>query len=181
MINVGTYYETHELQIPERRKILLEADYYDASRDPDYVDEIHIGDIDLKEPIAKLVNEESFGQINLKKYSNCKLYVYGNEGQIPHFHIFNNDHSFDTCICLHKAMYFVHKNIHRKSEKLSTYQKIILQEYLNSTIPEHGTTIWKEMMIFWKGANENCVISNNPDWLKIKIPDYTKLNDSIHE
>lgn len=39
----GTYYETHQIQIPERRKILFESEYYDASRDPDYVDEIHMG------------------------------------------------------------------------------------------------------------------------------------------
>lgn len=138
-------------------------------------------DIYLREPIERLIHTESFGQVNLKKYNNCKIFVYGNEGQIPHFHIFNNDHTFDNCICLHTPMYFVHKNIHRKSEKLSTYQKIILQDYLSSILPDHDISVWKEMMIFWKNANENCKLSNKSDWLKISMPDYTKLNDFIHE
>lgn len=55
------------------------------------LEELHIGDVNLK---YKLVV--------------CGIYVYNNEGEIPHFHIRSNNIDWECCVEIYKPLYFYH-------------------------------------------------------------------------
>ena len=58
------------------------------------------------------INEQEIGDKNKrfksKSIGECKVEVYSSEGAIPHMHVFNNDNSFEACICIYSNNYFAH-------------------------------------------------------------------------
>ena len=61
-----------------------------------YTDKLLIGEIEFTDS----VNEVSVGRPNLDKFGTCKIYVYGNEGPVPHFHLEKSNGEVICCICI---------------------------------------------------------------------------------
>ena len=75
------------------------------------IEVFEIGTIEFKKP-KHLFQEAEYnsisGRLNQKSFGELKIEVYANEGQVPHFHIFNKDKSFQSCICIYSANYYGH-------------------------------------------------------------------------
>ena len=144
----------------------------------DYIPEGHqdttvweIGDITFSEDI---INEgEAVGDriLNIKSIGECKIEVYTvNEGQIPHFHLFKKDHSFETCICIYSPNFFSHGGKYR--DVLNRKQCKILDEYLRQpTKFSPNISIWESIQIIWESGNqktcrfpENRKVYSQPDY-----------------
>lgn len=61
----------------------------------------------------------------------CKIHVYGNEGNIPHFHIVPIDEKLrrkhEVCVWLYEAKYFTHSS---KQGTLTSEQRKILNNFM---------------------------------------------------
>ena len=124
-------------------------------------DACHITDITLDDVFI-----ESFAC----KVGKLQLYVYTGEGTIPHFHLFDKDHKFETCICIDKPEYFHHG---RKSGILNSKQKELLIHELNNEVKltnEFKCNIWTQIQIIWNSDTRNKFKS-----VAETMPDYTEL------
>ena len=121
----------------------------------------------------KFVNEACMTKISDNASLNLcgvetNIYVYANEGPIPHFHInIGND---EGCIMIKESQYFDHNN--NCKLKLNSTQSKELQEWMTS-IPE-GQSInnWKRIVEMWN--------RNNPEKYKTinnscKQPNYSYI------
>lgn len=135
---------------------------------------IEIGLITFKDDFYKSI-EVSKGnhRFNTKRIGECKVEVYTNEGQIPHFHIYNKNHSFESCIRIYDNHYFSHGGKYRSI--LSGSQAKELDYWLrlqNSKDP--NITNWSFIVKEWERNNINCRFPQNK---KVSIqPDYSKMN-----
>lgn len=143
----------------------------ERSNDPNYIDIRCFGTIDFSTITDDI--EESAGKINFNKIGECKLYVYGKEGPIPHFHIKTTNGDLVCCVCLHKASYFDHGT---EFTRLNSGQLKLLNNYLKTKNPKYSSkiTIWEIMCISWNTCDDNPEYTNFPN----KQPDYTKLNEN---
>lgn len=119
--------------------------------------------------IAKSVRETYMGSTEFgKKIGTCRVFVYNNEGPIPHFHIENNN-GFKCCVMLFDNRYFSHGS---KTDTLSNKQCKLLDEWLSSKsiLPFfNNITNWETLVAYWVSEqNPMKLIPKNP----IK-PDYT--------
>ena len=140
--------------------------------DKDYVDKLYIGSLDLSQ-IS--LDEASVGKHGFPDgLGECKLYVYGGERNIPHFHIESKDGKFVCCVQIYEPYYFIHPG---KEGTLNSAQRKELDKYLRSAYktPVGGVkiTIWQMICIDWNNAN--------PDYAVFKKnatqPDYNKLQE----
>ena len=109
-----------------------------------------------------------------KELVNVKIEVYPKEGQIPHFHIFNKDHSFESCIRIYDNHYFSHGGKYRSI--LSTTQAKELDYWLRLQNSRSNKVIsnWEFAKETWEFNNLNCRFPQNK---KVLIqPDYSKMN-----
>lgn len=141
--------------------------------DPNYIPDNHenakevtISTINFDESI----NESQVGITNIRKIGECKIEVYANEGNIPHFHMYNSDRSFDSCICIYSPNYFSHGGKYRST--LSSSQCKLLDTILRSK-NELNVSLWVQIVILWESMNSQCKFPENR---KVKTqPDYTKM------
>ena len=107
------------------------------------------------------------------------VYVWADEGNVPHFHISKTPTSPGICVCIYSNQYFKH-GIHQ-GELKNNNQKKILDTWLDATIVvPHPTkpklirtTNWKHIRYVWNDANPDCLF---PQELKCKEkPDYTTM------
>jgi hypothetical protein len=131
----------------------------------EYRDELLVGYLDFQ-----FIEEAFIDDLNIDKYGFTKIYVYGNEGPIPHFHIVSENKN-DICICICEAKYFNHgkyKNTFKSKKQL----KMLDYWMDNININDDTKTNWEFIIIMWKSAN--------PEWRNYDIkfpnkrPDYTK-------
>lgn len=115
----------------------------DSREEPKCIGEINFEDY---------LNEDSIGDLNLgKSIGSCKVYVYSNEGTIPHFHLFNKDKSFECCICIYEPLYFNHGF---KTGILNSKQCRILNEWLEQpNIHMNKITNWELIDTLWRTGN----------------------------
>lgn len=133
-----------------------------------YTDKLLIGEINFTDS----VNEVSVGRPNLDKFGTCKIYVYGNEGPIPHFHLEKSNGEVICCICIFEAKYF-HQETYPTI--LSSKQKKELNKYMKTyTKNSFGAklTVWETAANAWNGANEKYAVTPNQSLVQ---PDYTDL------
>lgn len=91
---------------------------------------------------------------NSKSIGECVIDIYPNEGPIPHFHIYNKDKSFNTCIRIYENMYFSHGG--KYTDKFNSKQCKQLNEYLKQINPKislRPTTIWESIVIEWENTS----------------------------
>lgn len=117
---------------------------YDASEDNRYFDIVCLG------------------YFNLSVIGEVGIYVYGKDGDIPHFHIMGN--SFETAIKIFEPEY-IHDNIDKLDSNQITEVCYILETEVNS----YAKTIWDCIVFNWNDFYD----SNYNDI----IPDYTKLKE----
>ena len=108
------------------------GDYYEPADDPTYKDVFEVGKLELSD-IGEVI-----------------MYVYENDGLVPHFHIVNDN--FETAICiLHPLYYDIHK-----IDTLTDIQIDELIEYFNSDKEK-----WIMLRAFWSSLNDQSNIPFN--------------------
>lgn len=120
-----------------------------------------------------MIEEAWIGDTNIKKYGLCKVYVHGDEGMIPHFHIENNE-SNDICVCISESKYFKHGKY--KDTFPSNKQTKMLDYWLRQ--PNNVDTDksnWEMCILAWKLENPDWIIKNKHIKFPTKQPDYSKL------
>ena len=134
---------------------------------------VEVGTIDLSD--ISIISEMSPGNVGLSgKLGLCKLEVYPNEGQIPHFHIISkNNIKWECCIEIYNPKYFSYGS---KIGKLTNKQLKILDSWLRDIskkdIFSFGVTNWQTICMIWEfQGNPNTNVPKNPIQ-----PDYTKIN-----
>lgn len=122
----------------------------------------------------KVFLEDCIGRINFPiNIGQCSIYVYSNEGAIPHFHIIPKNGIGESCICIYEPLYFNHGS---KQLRLNSKQRKILDDWLEqqSTIAPEVTN-WRLICISWETGNGNKYIPKNP----IK-PNYRNMENMIN-
>lgn len=127
-----------------------------------------IGIINFSESV---LSEGSVGSINLgKRIGACKVYVYPNEGPVPHFHLLSESNDFESCICIYSNNYFDHGS---KIGILNSKQRKELNDWLKSDASEYSTvkgTYWDLIAVAWRMNNGDKYIPKVQ-----KMPDYLNL------
>ena len=134
-------------------------------------EEILIGKINLNDfsiTINEILNLDEVVALNLKSDLGIgKIYVYSNEGNIPHFHI--NGKGWKSCIKIYEPKYFIHGDY---TQTFSSKQRKILNSYLHQRNNTYSGTNWEYISYVWKlRGNPIINIPENPIQ-----PDYTKLS-----
>ncbi len=137
----------------------------------DEIEVFMLGEIDFE---GSSLNEAQ-GPINFKSGGGeCKIFIYGSEGRIPHFHIKGMNNDFECCIKICKAEYFDHGY---KTDHLSKKDLEKLDEFLNKKnkkFPEK--TNWEVALAFWNSAENEGQAPEN-----CKKPVYANIGDSSGE
>ena len=126
----------------------------------------------LPENLSESQSAEGFvnpnGQFNNK--SKRKIYVYENEGRVPHCHYVDSATGREICVRLDKPEYFTHGG---KQTKFTSKEKetfIAFMQWNNSL----GVNTWAWCVSTWNGFAEED--DSNMEKITIKnIPDYSKL------
>ena len=93
-------------------------------------------------------------RFNTKSIGECVIDIYPNESPVPHFHIYNKDKSFNTCIRIYENMYFSHGG--KYTDKFNSKQCKQLNDYLKQINPKislRPTTIWESIVIEWENTS----------------------------
>ena len=119
---------------------------------------------------SNALEELHIGDVNLKyKLGVCGIYVYNNEGEIPHFHIRSKNIDWECCVEIYKPLYFYHgiqqRNLNNKQCKL-------LDKWLKKKSSPFDITNWESISLSWDNSqNPSTNVPNN----RIK-PNYLLLN-----
>ena len=121
----------------------------------------------------KLFLEDCAGRINFPiNIGQCSIYVYSNEGTIPHFHIISKNGIGESCICIYEPFYFNHGS---KQMQLNSKQRKLLDDWMYlkpSLFPEINN--WELISRLWQIDNGNKYIPKNP-----AKPNYRNMISSI--
>lgn len=111
------------------------------------------------------INEQEVVQKNqrfkTKSIGECKVEIYPNEGPVPHMHVYNNDKSFESCICVYSNNYFAHGG--KYTSKFSSKQCREFNEWMknqNTKFPGNITN-WQAVAFAWEIANPDCKFPEN--------------------
>ena len=129
----------------------------------DHTDEIIglLGIINFNESITEQEISDKNNRFNSRSIGECKIEVYSSEGAIPHMHVYNNDKSFETCICIYSNNYFAHGG--KYSNKFTSKQCKEFNEWMkriNTKMPGNITN-WEAIAGFWEFANPRCKFPEN--------------------
>ena len=119
----------------------------DSREEPKFMGEINFSE-------NENLNESKVGDIKLGKgLDTCQIYVYSNEGTIPHFHLFNKNKTFECCICIYEPLYFNHGF---KTGKLTNKQCEILNEWLDKpSYLMNDKSNWQMIDALWIASNDD--------------------------
>ena len=133
------------------------------------LEESFIGELDL-DLGNEILDEHKLGDTNLKyKLGTCGIYVYNNEGQIPHFHIKTKNNEWECCVEIYRPLYFNHGT---KQGKLNNKQCELLDTWMNKKSTLLPVTNWDMIDALWATSqNPTTNVPNN----RIK-PNYLLLN-----
>ena len=142
---------------------------YDRAELPEghhLVTKVTVGTIVFDDVLTEDEIISSKGRYNPSGIGECKIEVYSGEGDVPHFHIFSTNKSFNTCVCIYSPNYFAHGD--KYSGKFNSKQLKQLDEWLNSpNSEEEKINNWKVIKDSWESMNPSC-----------KFPDYKKTDKS---
>ena len=118
----------------------------------------------------KLFLEDCADRINFPiNIGQCNIYVYSNEGTIPHFHIIPKNGIGESCICIYEPLYFNHGG---KQLRLNSKQRKILNNWLSSPNEKlNSVTNWDIVALSFDNANETNFYNK-----EAKQPNYSNMN-----
>ncbi len=123
-------------------------------------------ELELEPQQPQLVLEMSqFGNFYKNKLT---IFVFSNEGYIPHFHIISRDKKLRTCIEILKSRYFHHKDY---QGYLDVQQRKDLNKFLKAK-GKGGEQNWVQIVGAW-----NSGLSNRKIPIGTLQPDYTTIED----
>ena len=139
------------------------------------MDIFEIGTIYFTDSINEAEITSKKSRFSPKHIGECKVHVYGpDEGNIPHFHIFNKDHSFECCVRIYENYFFPHGG--KYTDVLNTSQCRELNNWLmkiNDKVVV-AMTNWQTIVSMWEVSNPNC---RYPESRKTKIqPHYESMS-----
>lgn len=133
-----------------------------------------VGTIIFNDIIEEKEIVDSARRFKPKSIGECKIEIYPNEGQVPHFHIYNLTKTFQTCICIYSNNYFSHGGKYK--DKFNSRQCEQLNEWLankNKNSYVGVITNWAMIEALWNTFNPECKF---PEYRKVKTqPDYSKM------
>lgn len=110
---------------------------------------------------------------SIGEYGSFKITVYGGEGPIPHFHIYDKQTKRKICLKIGKAEYFKHGQY---TNELDRDERKLLQKWLslpNEDIwmdTKEKSSNYREICIEWNRNNRNCRVDVDQS-----IPDYAHM------
>lgn len=116
--------------------------------------------------------EDSNNRLSFRSIGLCDIYIYGDEGAIPHFHIKSKNGIFECCVCIFEPLYFNHEY---KTDTLNINQRKLLNEWLSRKHKMINATNWEAIRFLW--------IADNQENVEDKIynyntqPDYTNMEN----
>lgn len=118
----------------------------------------------------KLVDEffTHFYEMARKIFSHFEIFVYGDEGEIPHFHFIDYNNENESCICLLDNQYFSHSG---KNLTLCHKDRKLLMEYLSLKGSFTEGTKYRVLCKLWNLKNPNRPQIDE----EYIMPDYTKI------
>lgn len=141
---------------------------------PDHFDAevFQIGTIDF----STAINEKEIGIRNRYNPGGsigvCKIEVYENEGQIPHFHITSIDKKFSCCVRIFDNHFFQHG---KHQGALNSNQCVELDAWLRLPFKTMNQTNWGAIATSWFVQNPYC---RYPKEKQVDIqPDYTTMTE----
>lgn len=151
-----------------------------------YISEFHsdstnvtfIGEFSVEEDSIDENKSPIFDQIiDKKKILNYQIFVYNNEGPIPHFHVIDlsgNNRYKDVCICIYSANYFSHG---KHNDILNNKELKILDNFLRVSMGEKITN-WDYISFVWKNNNPE-MVKKYPNFYKTIQPNYTNISTFV--
>jgi hypothetical protein len=112
-------------------------------------------------------------RFNPSRIGECKVEVYSNEGEKPHFHIYKigDKSEFETCICIYSNEYFSHGGKYAStfnSKQCKELNKWLSQQ--NKRFPIF--TNWGAIVYEWERGNGGMHFTDKTD----SQPEYDKMN-----
>ena len=122
-----------------------------------------------KEIIEKLNEEEMLLEMaTIGRYGKYTYRIYGNEGNIPHFHVLKDNNTIQ-CIRLDKAEYFTHNG--KYTNRLNSGERKDLIEFLKlKHFDKYDITNWEYVVSQWNLENTKFIIAED-----LTMPDYSKI------
>ena len=129
-----------------------------------------IGYIFFPDPLNENNIAVGKNKISLPTIGECKIEVFPNEGDIPHFHIRNEEAKFDTCVKIYSAEQFIHG---KHNGILNNKQCKALNKWLDMK-PRGKFTNWETIENIYFVFNPDCKFPENkcngkPDYSHMKI------------
>lgn len=132
-----------------------------------------LGTINFNEYFTEQEIENKNNRFSAKSLGECKIEIYASECAIPHMHIFNNDKSFEACICIYSNNYFAHGG--KYTSKFTSKQCKEFNEWMakqNSKSPISASN-WATSALLWEFLNPDCKF---PESRKVTIqPHYEDM------
>lgn len=145
-------------------------DYYENNLNEDMGDEENI--MVAYQPIDEGFDIKS-------KHLTCKIFVYGNEGYIPHFHLKKSDGT-ESCLCIFEAKYFNHENKHKI---LTDKELYTIDTFMSFFISDGRSKIsnWDKIVKMWVDKNSSNGFEHMNDWFEFEQPDYTLTRENRYQ
>lgn len=121
-----------------------------------------LGFINFEDSINEQELERKDKRFRTNSIGECKIEIYGpNEGSIPHMHVYNNDKSFEACVCIYTNTYFSHGG--KYTDKFSSKQCKEFNEWMNQKNNKFmgQITNWQVAAGLWEASNPECKFPEN--------------------
>ena len=158
-LNSGKIYEHYNEQdsIPDYSKL------------KDFFKERKINKAIMESMTVKVLDEAY--EVN-NSYFSGKIFVYGNEGLIPHFHVKYNGK--ETCFSIFEPMYANHEAHHTTMTHKQLKGLNIFLMSPDRTSETKNKSFWEEIVDDWVVRNNDHNFEHKDDYRKITKPNYEK-------
>lgn len=134
-----------------------------------------LGTIDFKDLFIEQEIEDLDKRFKTKSIGVCKVEIYGSEGPVPHMHIFNDNKSFECCVCIYSNNYFAHGGKYKS--KFTSKQSKEFNKWMQKINSKYGNemTNWQVAVYLWENSNPDCKF---PESKKVDVqPHYENMTN----
>ena len=132
-----------------------------------------LGNITFDDYINEQEIENKNKRFKPKSIGECKIEIYNGEGSVPHMHVYNNDRTFNACVCIYSNNYFAHGG--RYFSKFTSKQCKEFNEWMKKANVKSMKQMsnWDAAAFLWEFLNPDCKFPENR---KVKIqPHYEDM------